>query len=186
MTPIKSGTSMTQEEYYAALRELSKLFDSQPGTPEAERVADLCFAIEEYEQYHFPLGQPTKEQAAQFRAEQEGRTYIPPVIESTPENIELVARTIYRQMNSAPYVEIDRRHWIAWENCDPQSPPVIFCRLAAAAVLVALQEVVDGQPQAEKTEAPEGRLPALQASQGRARGEESQESEAESAAKAPG
>lgn len=48
----------TEEEYKAALREVSAYFDREPepGTPEGDRFDGLMTLVEAYESKHFPLG----------------------------------------------------------------------------------------------------------------------------------
>ncbi|WJM86548.1 hypothetical protein QUF31_05405 [Dickeya chrysanthemi] len=47
----------TEEEYLAALRVVSPMFDNEPprNTPEGDFFAALCSRIAEYEATHFPL-----------------------------------------------------------------------------------------------------------------------------------
>lgn len=47
----------TEEEYLAALRVISPMFDNEPpiNTPEGDFFAALCSRIAEYETKHFPL-----------------------------------------------------------------------------------------------------------------------------------
>ena len=51
--PIK-----TDVDYEAALREIEGLFDSQPGTPEGDRLEVLVTLVEAYENKHFPIPLP--------------------------------------------------------------------------------------------------------------------------------
>jgi HTH-type transcriptional regulator / antitoxin HigA len=48
----------TQEDYEAALREVDLLLDSQPGTPENDRLDVLATLISAYEDEHFPIPEP--------------------------------------------------------------------------------------------------------------------------------
>jgi HTH-type transcriptional regulator/antitoxin HigA len=45
-------------DYEAALKEIEKLIDSQPGTPEGDRMDVLVTLVEAYESRHFPIPQP--------------------------------------------------------------------------------------------------------------------------------
>jgi len=51
--PIRS-----KADYEAALQEIEKLIDSQPGTPEGDRMEVLVTLVEAYEVKHFPIPQP--------------------------------------------------------------------------------------------------------------------------------
>ena len=51
--PIRSET-----DYQAALKEIEKLFDSQPGTSEGDRMDVLVTLVEAYETKHFPIPEP--------------------------------------------------------------------------------------------------------------------------------
>ncbi len=48
----------TAADYEAALNEIEKLIDSQPGTPEGDRMDILVTLVEAYEVKHFPIPQP--------------------------------------------------------------------------------------------------------------------------------
>lgn len=47
----------TDDEYEAALREVSPYFDDEPAlnSPEGDRFEMLCLLIEEYEKKHYPI-----------------------------------------------------------------------------------------------------------------------------------
>ena len=51
--PIRS-----EADYQAALIEIEKLFNSQPGTSEGDRLDVLVTLIEAYEAKHFPIPEP--------------------------------------------------------------------------------------------------------------------------------
>jgi HTH-type transcriptional regulator/antitoxin HigA len=51
--PIRSET-----DYQATLKEIEKLLDSQPGTPEGDRLDVLVTLVEAYEVKHFPIPEP--------------------------------------------------------------------------------------------------------------------------------
>lgn len=42
-------------EYELALKELEKVFDSMPGTPEGEEALRLVLMIEEWESKYYPI-----------------------------------------------------------------------------------------------------------------------------------
>lgn len=48
----------TETDYQAALKEIESLLDSQPGTPEGDRLDILVTLVEAYEARHFPIPEP--------------------------------------------------------------------------------------------------------------------------------
>lgn len=46
----------TNDEYKAALKELDTLMSAEPGTPEYERLQELSYEIEAYEEIRYPMG----------------------------------------------------------------------------------------------------------------------------------
>ncbi len=48
----------SEVDYETALKEIEKLADSQPGTPEADRMEVLVTLVEAYEVRHFPIPEP--------------------------------------------------------------------------------------------------------------------------------
>ena len=48
----------TEADYVAALKEVEKLMEAQPGTPEGDRLDVLVTLIEAYEAKHFPIPEP--------------------------------------------------------------------------------------------------------------------------------
>ena len=63
-------------DYRRALAELDRLMDADPAardTAEGARLLALATEIEAYEKIHFPIREPTPEEAAQFRADEEPR-----------------------------------------------------------------------------------------------------------------
>lgn len=69
--PIK-----TEEDYKAALREVSALFDNEPvsGSAEGDRFEVLITLLEAYEARHYPIDLPDPVDAIKFRMEQAGLT----------------------------------------------------------------------------------------------------------------
>ena len=69
--PIKS-----EEDYKAALREVSAYFDSEPvpGSAEGDRFEVLITLLEAYEAKHFPIELPDPVEAIKFRMDQAGLT----------------------------------------------------------------------------------------------------------------
>lgn len=66
----------TEEDYKAALQELSAYFDNEPepGTEEADRFEILITLVEAYEAKRFPIDSPDPVEAIRFRMEQAGLT----------------------------------------------------------------------------------------------------------------
>jgi len=64
----------TDAEYQNALRELDKIFDAKPGTPEGDRFELLSVLIDLYEQRNFPIEAPDPIEAIKFRMDQMGFT----------------------------------------------------------------------------------------------------------------
>lgn len=64
----------TEDDYRAALREVSPLIDldPHPDTPEGERLDVLVTLIQAYETKHYPIPAPDPIEAIKFRMEQEG------------------------------------------------------------------------------------------------------------------
>lgn len=66
----------TDQDYRAALQEVSAWFDHEPepGTPEGDRFDVMVTLIEAYESKHFPVDLPNPIDAIKFRMEQSGLT----------------------------------------------------------------------------------------------------------------
>ena len=64
----------TNDDYRAALAEVSPLFDNEPepGTPEGDYLEVMITLIEVYEAKHFPVDLPNPVDAIRFRMEQSG------------------------------------------------------------------------------------------------------------------
>lgn len=56
-----------EEEYRAALVLIDSLFNSEPDTPEGDRLDDLITLIEAYEEQHWPIGLPDPIDAIRIR-----------------------------------------------------------------------------------------------------------------------
>lgn len=48
----------TEADYQASLKEIDRLIESQPGTPEGDRLDVLVTLVVEYETIHFPIPEP--------------------------------------------------------------------------------------------------------------------------------
>jgi HTH-type transcriptional regulator/antitoxin HigA len=66
----------TENDYKAALRELSSYFDNEPspGTEDGDRFEILATLVEAYETKHFPIDAADPIEAIRFRMEQGGLT----------------------------------------------------------------------------------------------------------------
>jgi len=67
--PIK-----TEDDYEATVAEIEKLWDSQPDSPESDRLDILATLVEAYECKHYPIDPPDPVEAIKFRMEQMGLT----------------------------------------------------------------------------------------------------------------
>jgi HTH-type transcriptional regulator/antitoxin HigA len=68
----------TDQDYQAALKAVSPLFDNEPepGTPEGDYLEVMITLIEAYEAKHFPVDLPNPVDAIRFRMEQSGLSVI--------------------------------------------------------------------------------------------------------------
>jgi len=64
----------TKADYRAALKEVDRLWEVEPGTPEGDRVDVLVTLIEAYEAKHHPIPAPDPIAAIEFMMEQKGLT----------------------------------------------------------------------------------------------------------------
>ncbi len=66
----------TEEDYQAALREVSAYFDNEPapGTTDGDRFEILLTLVEAYEAKHYPIDLPDPVEAIKFRMDQAGLT----------------------------------------------------------------------------------------------------------------
>ncbi len=66
----------TEDDYRAAMREISAFFgnEPEPDTPEGDRFDILLTLAEAYEARHFPVDLPDPVEAIKFRMEQGGLT----------------------------------------------------------------------------------------------------------------
>jgi HTH-type transcriptional regulator/antitoxin HigA len=64
----------TKADYAAALKEVERLWDAEPGTPRGDRCDVLTTLIEAYEAKHFPIPAPDPIAAIEFVMEQKGLT----------------------------------------------------------------------------------------------------------------
>lgn len=64
----------TKAEYREAMKELDRVFDAKPNTPEGEKLELLALLIDDYEERHFPIPAPDPIEAIKYRMEQQGLT----------------------------------------------------------------------------------------------------------------
>jgi HTH-type transcriptional regulator/antitoxin HigA len=64
----------TKADYRAALKEVERLWDADPGTPDGDRVDVLVTLVEAYEVTHYPIPAPDPIAAIEFMMEQKGLT----------------------------------------------------------------------------------------------------------------
>jgi HTH-type transcriptional regulator/antitoxin HigA len=64
----------TKADYRAALKEVERLWEAEPGTPGGDHVDVLVTLIEAYEAKHFPIPAPDPIAAIEFMMEQKGLT----------------------------------------------------------------------------------------------------------------
>ena len=67
--PIK-----TDRDYRATLKEIEKLMDAGPNTPEGDRLDILVTLVEAYEKRQFPLDYPDPVEAIKYVMDQKGLT----------------------------------------------------------------------------------------------------------------
>ena len=67
LKPIK-----TETDYEAALHEIERLWGSDEGTADGDRLEILTTLVEAYEEAHFPMDMPDPIEAIKFRLEQQG------------------------------------------------------------------------------------------------------------------
>lgn len=64
----------TDEEYRAALKEVERLWDCEPGSAEGDYVEVISTLVEAYEAKHHPIPAPDPIAAIEFMMEQKGLT----------------------------------------------------------------------------------------------------------------
>ncbi len=67
--PIK-----TEADYQAALKDIERLFDAVPNTPEGDRLEVLTTLVEAYEEQHYPVPSPDPVEAILYHMESRGLT----------------------------------------------------------------------------------------------------------------
>ncbi len=64
----------TKADHRAALKEVERLWEAEPGTPDGDRIDVLVTLIEAYEAKHCPIPAPDPIAAVTFMMEQKGLT----------------------------------------------------------------------------------------------------------------
>ena len=64
----------TGTDYDAALAEIDRLMDAEPGTPEGDRLDILATLVEAYEARHHPIDAPDPIAALEYLMEERGLT----------------------------------------------------------------------------------------------------------------
>lgn len=64
----------TDEDHAAAVAEIERLWDAQPGTSEHDRLEVLATLVDAYEEKRWPIDLPDPVEAIKFRMEQAGYT----------------------------------------------------------------------------------------------------------------
>jgi HTH-type transcriptional regulator/antitoxin HigA len=84
----------TKADYRAALRDVERHWEAEPGTPVGDRVDVLVTLIEAYEAKHFPIPAPDPIAAIEFMMEQKGlnRRDLEPAIGSRGRVSEVLTR----------------------------------------------------------------------------------------------
>ena len=60
----------TKADYNNALKNISKLMEARPKSPQADELEVLTVLLEDYERKHFPIDPPDPIEAIKFRMEQ--------------------------------------------------------------------------------------------------------------------
>jgi HTH-type transcriptional regulator/antitoxin HigA len=84
----------TKADYRAALKEVARLWEAEPATPDGDRVDVLVTLIEAYEAKHFPIPAPDPIAAIAYMMEQKGlsRRDLEPAIGSRGRVSEVLTR----------------------------------------------------------------------------------------------
>lgn len=87
-------TLKTKLDYRAALKEIEKLMDARPKTPQGERLDLLVTLVEAYEARHHALDLPDPVEAIKFHMEQKNLTLkdLEPMIGRSNRVYEILAR----------------------------------------------------------------------------------------------
>jgi HTH-type transcriptional regulator/antitoxin HigA len=64
----------SENDYEAALKEIERLFDAEPGTPEGDKLEILAVLVEAYENEHYSIPLPDPIEAIEYHMERLGLT----------------------------------------------------------------------------------------------------------------
>lgn len=62
----------TDAKYDAVLKEIWRLWDAEPNTPEGDRIMALVTLVEAYESKHYPIPLPDPIEAIEYNMESRG------------------------------------------------------------------------------------------------------------------
>jgi HTH-type transcriptional regulator/antitoxin HigA len=84
----------TEAHYRAALKDIERLWDAEPGSPEGDHVEVLSILVEAYEAEHHPIPAPDPIAAIEFMMERKGlsRRDLDPAIGSRGRVLEILNR----------------------------------------------------------------------------------------------
>ena len=84
----------SEAQYRAAVREIERLWEAAPRSPEHDRLEVLATLVEDYEERHHPIYPPDPIEAIRFRMEQLGldRKALEPAIGSRARVSEVLSR----------------------------------------------------------------------------------------------
>lgn len=71
-TPVKVSPVRNETDYDAALREIDRLMDAEPGTPRGDRLDVLVTLVEAYEQHRWSIDPPDPIDAIRIRMAERG------------------------------------------------------------------------------------------------------------------
>lgn len=85
---------LSEQDYQDTLKEIERIFDSLPGTPESERLEVLAILVEAYEDLHYPIPLPDPIGAIKFHMDRLGlnRKDLEPLIGSRARVSEVLNR----------------------------------------------------------------------------------------------
>lgn len=70
---LTNDEDWSEVEYDRAMKRIDEIFHAVPGTQEGEELEALVKAVEVYESFHFPIAEPSIQEAGRFRCEQENK-----------------------------------------------------------------------------------------------------------------
>lgn len=126
----------TEADHEATLKEIDRLFDVEPDTPEANRLQVLVTLVEAYENKHHPIGLPDPIEAIQYHLESRGlsrrdlepyigtrarvseimnrnRRLTLPMIQKLSRGLGIAADVLIQPYDVAPAVDISREEVLA-------------------------------------------------------------------------